>query len=101
MTKIAKNLGINILLLLFTFVLPLYALNQYQNNANIGTIQIFVFIILMAGSGALIYLNNKSRIEMQNLRVLWMAFEVIGFLGAIYPFVILALVLIFSLGIGF
>ena len=101
MTKITKNLTINLVLLILTFVIPLYIFQQYQNDSiRIELIQKIVFTVLLCGSILLAFINNRNRIQTQNLKWLWIIFEVIGILGIVYSLVVFYL--IFALqNIGF
>ena len=102
MTKVQKNLIINIALLLLTGVVPLYIFVQYQNNyINIDLIQKGAFTVVLCGSILLAYLNNKNRMQLQSLKWLWILFEVLGVMGIIYSLTILGLIFMFRRGIGF
>lgn len=101
MSKKSKNLGINILLVLLTYVLPLYVFQKYQDDyAHIDIIQKVVFAILLCGSILLTYLNNKNRIQIQTSKWLWIVFEILSIFGIIYSLIVLWLILSFSHGIG-
>lgn len=102
MTKTTKNLTINIVLLVLTYVMPLYIFRQYQNDyINIDFVQKSTFIVLLCGSMLLTYINHKNRIRIQNFKWLWVAFEILGILGVIYSAVVLGLIFVFRHGIGF
>jgi hypothetical protein len=94
MDKTAKNLIINIVLLISTYIIPLCAFNRYQNDyRNIGLIQKIVFAVLLCGSILLIYINNINRREGHKLKWLWVTFEALGVIGVVYSGVVLYLIL--------
>jgi predicted ferric reductase len=102
MTKTLKNSVINILLLILTYILPICVLKYYQDDyRNIDLIQKSVFLVLLCGSLLLVYINNKNRIQIKNLKWLWLAFEILGILGTIYSLIVLGLIFAFRRGIGF
>jgi|SRR3989344_8284565 len=101
MTKTQKII-INCILILGTYVIPLYILSQnYNNYSDIEVIQKVVFIIFFFGAVILTYLNHKNKHITENLKWLWVIFEIIGTLGILYSVVILYLIFSFSRGIGF
>ena len=60
MTKTQKII-INCILIIATYLIPLYVFNQNQNNySNIETIQKIVFFVLFLGAVTLTYLNYKN-----------------------------------------
>lgn len=102
MTKTTKNLTTSIILLVLTYLIPLYVFRQYQNDSiHIDLIQKIVFTVLLFGSILLTYTNNKNRTQIQNLKWMWIIFEILGILGIIYSLTILGLIFAFRNGIGF
>lgn len=102
MTKTVKNSIINILIVLFAWVIPMYALRWYQDNyIDVEAIQRFVVLVVLFGSALLIYKNYKTWKKAESLKWLWVVFVVLGMLGAIYSLGILYLLFAFRHGIGF
>lgn len=99
---IKQKVILNSVLIIGTYFVPLYILNQNQDSySNIETIQKFVFYILFLGAVILTYLNYKNISKLENLKWLWILFEVIGVLGVVYSAVVLYLIFAFRHGIGF
>lgn len=101
LSKLQNNLILNITLLVLTCIVPIYVFQSYQNDINIDLIQKVVFTILLCGSLLLTYINNKNRAQMQNLKWLWILFEILGIIGIVYSLIIIWLIFTFSRGIGF
>jgi len=103
MTKTTKrNLVLNIMLLVFAYIIPILIFQQYQNDfRNIDLIQKVVFAVMLFGSVLMIYLNNKNRIKAENLKWLWLVFEIVGIIGTVYSVLVLYLIFAFRHGIGF
>lgn len=100
MTK--KQIWINIIILVFTYFVPIYFFKSSENNyANIDLIQKAVFILILLGSITLFYKNNKNRKQIGNPKWLWLFFETVGILGGIYSIGVLYLIFSFKDGIGF
>jgi len=100
MSKI-QRITISGIIIVGTYIVPLYVFNQNQNNySNIEMIQRIVFSVLFLGSIILIFLNHKNRLAVKELRWLWILLETIGILGAIYSGFILYLLFAFRYGIG-
>ncbi len=78
-----KKIILNLVLLVTTYVVPLFVL--YNNHNNYGDIvfriQNTVFIVFFLGSAFLTYLNNKYRKHAKDHKWLWTIFEIIGILG--------------------
>ncbi len=88
---------VNCILVVGTYILPLYVLKQNQNNyAQIGMIQWVVFFVLLIGGCALTYLNHKNKVEVRELYWLWMLFKVVGILGVLYAIFVLFVLYGFS-----
>lgn len=97
-----QKMWTSILLLVLTYVVPLYIFRQYQNDyINIDLIQKVVFAILLIGSVILVYINDKNRRQIENLKWLWLLFEILGILGTVYSIGVLLLIFVFRHGIGF
>ena len=97
-----RKIIVNCVLLIGTYIVPLYVFSQSQNNyANIDTIQEVVFSVMFLGAVLLAYLNHKNRGNEEYPKWLWTLFEVIGVFGIIYSAVILYLLFAFRHGIGF
>lgn len=97
-----KKIITNFVLLVGTYIVPLYVFRQNQDNySNIETIQKTVFLVLLLGAILLTYLNHKNRKSAEHLKWFWIGFEAIGILGIIYSAVILYLLFAFRHGIGF
>ncbi len=91
-----KKIILNIVLLLTTYVVPLYTLHQYRNDyQKIDLRQYTVFFILLIGSVLLTYFNNKYRRQEKGRKWLWVTFELVGIFGLLFS--ILVLCLLFSL----
>lgn len=102
MKEITKDLAVNILVLVITYIIPLLVFNRYQDDyINIGQIQKSVFITLLLGSLLLFYINHKNRVRQQNSKWVWRLFEIIGILGFVYSLIILGLIFIFRHGVSF
>lgn len=98
----SKKVTINIALLAFTYMLPLFWFNHTQNEyGNVDLIQRVVFGILFMGAALVTYLNYKNRKQTQNLKWLWLIFEIVGILGCVYSLFFLFLMFVFRNGIGF
>jgi len=97
-----KKIVTNFVLLVGTYIVPLYVFRQNQDNyPDIEIIQKTVFLVLFLGAILLTYLNHKNRKSLDNLKWFWIGFEAIGILGIIYSAVILYLLFAFRNGIGF
>lgn len=91
----SKKIAINIIVLIMTYVLPLYLLYSFQESAiKLGRIQNLALVVLFVGGGLLTFLNNKYRRENINNKWLWLFFIVVGLLGLLYSGLILCLILI-------
>lgn len=97
-----QKILINLVLLIGTYVVPLYIFTQNQNNYSIiETLQEIIFSALFLGAVLLTYINHKNRKDVDYFKWLWIVFEGIGILGVIYSATILYLLFAFRNGIGF
>ena len=99
--KIFKNIIINILVVVFALLMPLYIYKYYQDDyRKIAPIQNYLFLLILLGSLFLIYFNNLIKRDIKIKKMLWFTFEIIGILGFVYSLVVLLLIFIFRNGIG-
>ena len=97
-----KKIILNIILLVGTYLLPLYVFHRYQNDYNNTELrQNILFIVLFLGSALVTYLNNKYRKQDTDYKWIWVIFEILGVLGLLYSGVVLYLLFSFRNGIGF
>ena len=97
-----KKIVLNIVLLLTTYVVPLYLLYTFQDSAiRIGKIQIPALLVLFFGSVLLTYLTNKHRKQAVKHKWLWIIFEIIGVVGVCYSGFILSLLFLLRHCCGF
>ncbi len=97
-----KKISLNIIILFTTYFLPLYF--QYPHKDDIDFIkstQNYVHVILLLGSGILIFLNYIFIKRALSKKWIWITFEIIGIIGLIYSAGILWLLYEFRHGIGF
>ncbi len=97
-----KKIALNIILLLTTYITPLYILYTSQDSIlKMEKIQIPMLVLLFIGSLLITYLNNKYRRSVQNYKWLWVLFEIIGVIGLLYSGSILLLLYAFRNCCGF
>lgn len=94
--NIKRRLLINIIILVFTYLIPIYIFRQHQSDyKNINLIQNTTFITLFFGSVILIYINYKNRIQTQKYKLGWIIFQFIGIVGFCYSSIILSILFLF------
>lgn len=97
-----KKIVLNIVLLFAAYVVPLYLLYAFQDNAiKIDKIQIPALLVLFIGSVLLTYLNYQHRKQAVKHKWLWVIFAVIGILGLCYSGFVLSLLFLFKDCCGF
>ncbi len=80
-----QKIWLNIILVVGTYVVPLYIFNQSQDNSlQLEKIQVGIFITLFFGGIALTYLNYRNIITEKSSRWIWLVFEAVGILGVLY-----------------
>ncbi len=96
LSKMQKVIG-SIIVVIGTYIIPLFILNQSQNNSlELEKVQWGVFVILFLGSVGLTYLNYRNIATEKTLKWVWILFEVIGVLGVLYSVFALYIIYGFS-----
>ena len=97
-----KKISLNVLILFFTYFLPLYLSNLFKDNFDVlKSIQVQIHVAIFIGAGLLTYLNYVFIKQTLNKKWVWFVFEMIGIIGLIYSAGILFILYEFRHGIGF
>lgn len=98
-----KKTVVNVLVLVLTCVVPFYFLKIVQSDYNsLEGIQLYVFLSSAAGSLFLLYFNMLNlNVAHKSKKPLWLCFEIIALVLALYSIVVLYLLFSFRNGISF
>ena len=84
---------LNCLLILITYVLPLWYLNKYQ-----GKNQYLPLLVVLIGG--IILMFNQNRYHKNELKYYILIFKIIGVLGVLYSLIVISLIKSLKNGIG-
>jgi hypothetical protein len=97
-----KKIIINFLLFVGVYILPFVFLGLYKESIiSIMKVQTPLYLFVLFGSILITYLNYKNKKRIEEYKIFWNIFFVIGIIGIILSGVILFLLFSFKNGIGF